>query len=168
MSEPVHMGAQNGLPQTARTAVYQKLQALGVEMFGQQFGYVNGIHCLQFGKMVAAANGAERSAVCGLEQQFAYARVPTVVQRRVNAAQLFGQFGIFGFVRRQVGLPERHAAADVVADKCGIEMRHAEKCRANRIAAPCVQIGHAGRAADVRQFCGGFQLLDGVAFNPSV
>ena len=69
---------------------------------------------------------------------------------RLNAAQLFDQFGGFGFVCRQVGLPERHAAADVVADKCGIEMRHAEKCRANRIAAPCVQIGHAGRAADVR------------------
>ena len=118
--------------------------------------------------MVAAADGAERGAVCGLGQQFAYARVPTAVQRRVNAAQLFDQFGVFGFVHRQVSLPERHAAADVVADKRGVEMRHAEKCRANRIAAPCVQIGHAGHAADVRQFCGGFQLLDGVAFNPSV
>ena len=137
-------------------------------MFGQQFGRVNGVHCLQFGKMVAAADGAERGAVWGLGQQFANPRVPTVVQRRVNAAQLFGQFGVFRFVRRQVGLPERHAAADIVADKRGVEMRYAEKCRANRIAASCVQIGHAGRAADVRQFCGGFQLLDGVAFNPSV
>jgi hypothetical protein len=52
------MAAQYFLPQAARTAVYQQLQAAGLETCGQQAGVVDGIDCLQFGKVVAAADGA--------------------------------------------------------------------------------------------------------------
>ena len=58
MAEPFDMAAQYFLPQTARTAVYQQLQAVGLETCGQQAGVVDGIDCLQFGKVVAAADGA--------------------------------------------------------------------------------------------------------------
>ena len=68
----------------------------------------------------------------------------------------------------QIGLPQRHAAADVVADERGIKTTEAEKCRADGITAPGVQIGHTGHPAHLRQAGGGLELLDGVAFNPGV
>ena len=59
-----------------------------------------------------------------------------------------------------------HAATDVVADERGIKMTVAEKSCADGITAPRVQIRHTGYAQHVRQLGGGFELSDGVAFNP--
>ena len=71
-------------------------------------------------------------------------------------------------MRGQIGLPKRHAAADVVANQRGVKMPRAEKSRADGITAPCVQIGHACYTLHVWQLGGGFQLLNGVAFYPGV
>ena len=71
-------------------------------------------------------------------------------------------------MRGQIGLPKRHAAADVVANQRGVKMPDAKKSRADGITAPRMQIGHARHALHVRQFGGGFQLLNGVAFYPGV
>ena len=76
MAEFVHMAAQNLLPQAARTAVYQQLQALRIERGGQAVGRVNGIHRLQLGKMVAAADGTQGSLKRMLRQQLVYPRLP--------------------------------------------------------------------------------------------
>ena len=45
-------------------------------------------------------------------------------------------------------------------------MVFAEKRRADGITAPRVQIRHTGYAQHVRQLGGGFELSDGIAFNP--
>ena len=64
------------LPQAARTAVYQQLQALRIERGGQAVGRVNGAHDLQLGKMVAAADGTQGSLKRMLRQQLVYPRLP--------------------------------------------------------------------------------------------
>ena len=72
----IHMVAQNMLPQAARTTVYQQLQALRIERGGQAVGRVNGIHRLQLGKMVSAADGTQGSLKRMLRQQLVYPRLP--------------------------------------------------------------------------------------------
>ncbi|OAM28596.1 hypothetical protein A7P94_00770 [Eikenella sp. NML01-A-086] len=94
--------------------------------------------------------------------------LPAFIQRRIDTAKLFGQLGGFGFVCGQIGLPQRHAAADVVTDERGIKTAEAKKCRADGIAAPGMQIGHTGHPAHLWQAGGVLELLDGVAFNPGI
>ena len=103
-----------------------------------------------------------------LRQDFINPLLPAFIQRRINAAKLFGQLGGFGFVCGQIGLPQRHAAADIVADERRIKTAVAEKCRADGITPPGVQIGHTGHQTHLRQAGGGLELLDGVAFNPGI
>ena len=85
-----------------------------------------------------------------------------------KATELFGQLGGFGFVCVQIGLPQRHAAADIVADERGIKTVKAEKCRTDGITSSGVQIRHAGHPAHLRQAGSGLELLNGVAFNPGI
>ena len=54
---------QNLLTQAARTAVYQQLQTVCIKVSGQQISAVNGFDGLQFGKMIAAADGADSEVV---------------------------------------------------------------------------------------------------------
>ena len=61
MAETGDVVLQNLLPQTARAAVYQQLQAVWPKIGWQQIAAVHGIRRLQFGKVVATADSAKRT-----------------------------------------------------------------------------------------------------------
>jgi hypothetical protein len=103
-----------------------------------------------------------------VRQDFVDPCLPACIQRCIYAAELFGQFGGFGFGGRKIGLPQGHAAADVVADERGIKAADAEKCCPHGIAASGMQVGHSGHTQHLRQFGGGFELLDGSPLYPCV
>ena len=71
--------------------------------------------------------------------------------RRFQIADAAQQLVGAVFARGKVGLPQRHAAADVAANQRRVEMAFAEECRADGIAATGMQVGHGGGGVDVRQ-----------------
>ena len=168
VAEGFDVAVQDVSAQPARAAVDEQLQRVGTEVFRQQIGAVNGINGLQFGKMVAAADGAQGSLKGGVGQDFLDPRLPFAAQGRVDIADLLGEFGGFAFGGGKGGLPKGHTAADVAADQCGIKTADAEKGRADRVAASGVQIGHAGHAAHGGKTGGGFELAHGIAFQPGI
>ncbi len=119
--------------------------------------------------MVAAADGAERgiearAGRCQRRGQFA----PGIVERPVEIAEPLFELVEAGLVRIEIGGPERHAAADVVADQRGVKPADREERGTHRIAASGVQVGHAGHMAHAGECCRGLKLLDRVAFDPGV
>ncbi len=72
-----------------------------------------------------------------------------------------------GLVHAQVGLPERHPAADVVADQMGIDEAAGMDGRADGNALAGMQVGHAHGGEHAGQFGGFAQLLNGRPLDPT-
>ena len=147
MTEGIDMLAQDALTQAPRAAVHQEQQTLRVDaQRGQGLGRVHGVHLLELGEVVAAADGAQRGLVAtGLNPSVRHGLVSglLIVHRAVDVAHALLQLVQPDRARLQVGLPQRHAAADVVAHERGVETLRREKRSADRVTAAGVQIGHA-------------------------
>ena len=142
------------------------MQRLNVKSGRQLRRRQHRIDAVDFRKMVAAADGAERVAVGNVvrAKQRGDVWLPGVVKRAFQVADAAQQLVGAVFARGEVGLPQRHAAADVAANQRRVEMCLAEKCRADGITAPGVQVGHGSGGVDVVEIGNARQLLDGAAF----
>ena len=130
---------------------------------------LNRVDPLQFGEMVAAADGSKRRAcqprghAARLEPLGGIA-VPWIVE----PGQLLDELVELDLAHRQVALPQRHAAADVVADQGRVDHAAADKGRADRIGLAGVKVGHADRGDHAVKPGGGLELAHGFAFDPAV
>lgn len=170
VAEAVHLLAQDGFAQAARATVHQQEQVATVETEGFHRGFVvELIELLQLGEVIAAADGTQRMLVAtGRQAEACDALAPVIVQRTIEVAEALFQLVQVQFGGGDIGAPQRHAAADVVAHQRRIQAAGGEERRADRVAATGVQVRHAGDPLHARQPGGGFKLLDRFTFDPGV
>jgi hypothetical protein len=125
VTKGVHMLTQDVFTQATRATVHQQQQVLLVDAkCSQRFGRVHCFHLLKLSKVVTPANGAQRGIkATGLHIDFQHGlrHSHRVVHGGVDVAHAPFQLVELHCADAQVGLPQRHAAANVVAHQGGVE-----------------------------------------------
>src|SRR5688572_29485970 len=141
------VGAQNRLPEAARSAVNQQEHAVGSKPAPLQVGGINDfVDLLQLGEVVSSAKRAQRVVEAGGGQAFAGEEIGEVALPWLF--QIEGQLRPsieLHFSGGNVRLPKRHAAADVRSDHLRMDRAVGDEDRAHRMSLAGVQVRQANR-----------------------
>nr|WP_276604393.1 hypothetical protein [Nannocystis pusilla] len=166
--EAVDVGAQDRLAEPARAAVDQQHQrACRDPQRRPRLRVLDRVDLLQLREVVAAADRPERRVVvgrrdCPFGQELARIAFP----RPVEVAEAVGPALELLPALRQLGGPQRHPAADVVADQVRVDPPLADERRPDRRALARVEVGHADRRDHPRQRRRALELLHRLALDP--
>ena len=126
VAKGIHMLSQDALPHAARAGVHHKQQVPLVNaQVGQRVGLVDRVHLLKLCKVVSAADGAQRRLVSsGVNASLSHGlrHGVRVLHRAVDIAHPLFQLVELHRAGAQVGLPQRHAAANVIAHQGGVKL----------------------------------------------
>ena len=165
-----HIVSQDGFTQPARTAVDEHNQLLLAQAkLLELAGVENFLNSLEFGEVVSASERSESFVeLRGLEflfgENFADFVGPDVleVERDLSPAVELH------VPADQVGLEQRHTAADIPTDEVRIDEAFGYERRTDRAAFARVQIREADSQAHTLQLGGCIQLAESLAFNPAL
>ena len=165
--EHVDVRAQDRLAEPARAAVDQQAQSLAPQAQRRERGLVvYGVDGLQLREVVAAADRAERVVELGGRQTGLGQRRDRVAVPGAVEVEAIGPAVALGLAGLEVGAPQAHAAADVVADQVRVEPARADEGGADRAALAGVEVGHPERGAHARQLRGRLELRDRLTLDP--